>query len=110
MIIVLHVRFCKESEQQSLATYSQLVSFIDASIANAIAKDGEEKVNLLYNTTISVRDFLKNIISSKNTTTALLGKVVDILDEAEEETQNKKKEAEEDQTQSQSKSLNQETE
>ena len=94
-------------EQQALATYSQLVSFIDSSLANAIAKEGEEKINLLFNTTLSVRDYLKNIISSKNTAKVFIEQVVEILDEEAEATQNKKKE---DPTQDRSTKLDQEVE
>ena len=93
-------------EQQALATYSQLVSFIDSSLANAIAKEGEEKINLLFNTTLSVRDYLKNIINGKRTTKVFIAQVVEILDEEEAE-QNKKKE---DSSQDQSAKLDQEVE
>ena len=78
-------------EQQALETYSQLVSFIDSSLANAIAKEGEEKINLLFNTALPVRDYLKNIINGKSTTKVFIEQVVEILDEEVEAAQNKKK-------------------
>ena len=94
-------------EQQSLATYSQLVSFIDSSLTSAVTKDGEEKVNLLFNTALSVRDYLKNIINGKRTAEVLIGQVVEILDSEAEADQNKKKE---DPIQDRSTKLDQETE
>ena len=69
----------------SVPIFRQLVTYIDSSITDSYAKEGDERAKQLLSHLISLRDFMSRQITENGLRQVLVNEMLTIIDELEKE-------------------------
>ena len=75
---------------RSIQHLTSLSSFIDAALADAYSKEGEEKTKALISYMIKIRDYLTIALHENGLKTVLLSKTVELINSLSEEQESQK--------------------